>query len=104
MNPIANKGFSTSPPLVEVRGLVKHFRVSSRENLVAEQLVYLGLASGGASLHVFRHAWFASAGIAALALVANLGLTPRKKVMADPSALLREPAQASTLLTPGKDA
>jgi EmrB/QacA subfamily drug resistance transporter len=38
----------------------------------------LGLASGGAELHVFRHAWLASAGIAAAAIVANLGLTPRR--------------------------
>jgi hypothetical protein len=42
--------------------------------------------------------------IAALALVANLGLTPRKKAVADLSALLRGPAQAGTLLTPGTDA
>jgi hypothetical protein len=64
----------------------------------------LGLASGAANLHVFRHAWFASAGIAALALVANLGLTPPKKAAADLSALLCGPTQASTLLTPGTDA
>jgi hypothetical protein len=42
--------------------------------------------------------------IAALALVANRGLTPRKKAVADRSALLRGSAQASTLLTPGTDA
>jgi EmrB/QacA subfamily drug resistance transporter len=71
---------------------------------VSVLVAILGLASGAANLHAFRHAWFASAGIAALALVANLGLTPRKKVVADPSALLRGPAQASTLLTPGTDA
>lgn len=42
--------------------------------------------------------------IAALALVANLGLTPRTEAAADLSALLCGPAQASTLLTPGTDA
>jgi len=42
--------------------------------------------------------------IAALALVATRGLTPRTKAVADRSALLRGPAQASTLLTPGTDA
>jgi fucose permease len=71
---------------------------------VSVLVAILGLASGAANLHAFHHAWFASAGIAAVALVANLGLTPRKKVVADPSALLRGPAQASTLLTPGTDA
>jgi hypothetical protein len=42
--------------------------------------------------------------IAALALVAKRGLTPRKKAAADLSALLRGPAQASMLLTAGTDA
>jgi EmrB/QacA subfamily drug resistance transporter len=51
----------------------------------------LGLASGGAGLHVFRHAWLASAGVAALALIANLGLTPRKKTLAEPPGPLRAP-------------
>jgi hypothetical protein len=41
--------------------------------------------------------------IAALALLAKRGLTPRKKAVTDLSALLREPAQASTLLTAGTD-
>ena len=42
--------------------------------------------------------------IAAHAPVANRGLTPRTKAVADRCALLRGPAQASTLLTPGTDA
>jgi hypothetical protein len=42
--------------------------------------------------------------IAALALVAKRGLTPRNKAVADLSALLRGPAQASTLLTAGTGA
>ncbi len=71
---------------------------------VSVLVAILGLASGAANLHVFRHAWFASAGIAALALVANLGLTPPKKAVADLSALLRGLTQASTLLTPRTDA
>jgi hypothetical protein len=44
---------------------------------VSVLVAILGLASGAADLQVFRHAWFTSAGIAALAVVANLGLTPR---------------------------
>ena len=71
---------------------------------VSVLVAILGLASGAANLHVFRHAWFASTGITALALVANLGLTPWKKAVADLSALLRGPAQASTLLTAETDA
>ncbi len=71
---------------------------------VSVLVAILGLASGAANLHVFRHAWFASAGIAALALVANLGLTPPKKAVADLSALFRGLTQASTLLTPRTDA
>ncbi|HEX6392997.1 MAG TPA: MFS transporter [Acidimicrobiales bacterium] len=41
---------------------------------VSVLVAILGLASGGAGLHVFRHAWLASAGIAALAAAGNLGL------------------------------
>jgi EmrB/QacA subfamily drug resistance transporter len=53
---------------------------------VSVLVAILGVASGGAELHVFRHAWFASAGIAALAIVANLGLTPHKNDLTAPSA------------------
>jgi EmrB/QacA subfamily drug resistance transporter len=45
---------------------------------VSVLVAILGVASGGAELHVFRHAWYASAGVAVLAAVANLGLTPRE--------------------------
>jgi hypothetical protein len=54
---------------------------------VSVLVAILGLASGAAGLHVFRHAWFVSAGVAALAVVANLGLTPRKSELVVPSAL-----------------
>lgn len=54
---------------------------------VSVLVAILGLASGAAGLHVFRHAWFVSAGVAALAVVANLGLTPRNSELEAPSAL-----------------
>jgi oligopeptide/dipeptide ABC transporter ATP-binding protein len=42
----ADNGLSTGPSLVEVRGLVKHFRVSSHENLVAVAGVDLVIGEG----------------------------------------------------------
>ena len=54
---------------------------------VSVLVAILGFASGGAELHVFRHAWYASAGVAALAAAANLGLTPRKSNVTNPSTL-----------------
>jgi EmrB/QacA subfamily drug resistance transporter len=52
---------------------------------VSVLVAILGVASGGAELHAFRHAWYTSAGIAALAAVANLGLTPRTTDLTAPS-------------------
>lgn len=46
---------------------------------VSVLVAILGVASGGAELQVFRHAWFASAGVAVLAALVNLGLTRRKQ-------------------------
>jgi EmrB/QacA subfamily drug resistance transporter len=43
----------------------------------------LGLASGAASLDVFRHAWLTSAGIAVVAAFVSLGLTPGKAFAAE---------------------
>jgi len=54
---------------------------------VSVLVAILGVASGGAELQVFRHAWYASAGVAVLAAVANLGLTPRENDLTAPSAL-----------------
>jgi MFS family permease len=38
----------------------------------------LGVASGAASLHVFQAAWITAAGLAAIALIVALGITPRR--------------------------
>jgi EmrB/QacA subfamily drug resistance transporter len=54
---------------------------------VSVLVAILGVASGGAELDVFRHAWFASAGVAVLAAVTNLGLTRRANGVTAPSAL-----------------
>ena len=50
---------------------------------VSVLVAVLGAASGGATLEVFRHAWWASAGIAVLALLACFGITPTKKAGAN---------------------
>jgi MFS family permease len=39
----------------------------------------LGVASGAASLHVFQAAWITAAGLAAIALIVALGITPHRK-------------------------
>jgi hypothetical protein len=38
----------------------------------------LGVASGAAGLHLFQTAWITAAGLTALALIAALGITPRR--------------------------
>ena len=65
---------------------------------VSVLVAILGLASGGAGLHVFRHAWFASAGIAAFAAAGNLGLTRLKNDLTPPPAIvLAEPTGSRRL-------
>jgi predicted permease len=53
---------------------------------VSVLVAILGPASGAATLHTFRHAWYVSVGIAILAAAANLGLTPHKNNTATPPA------------------
>ena len=45
---------------------------------VSVLVAILGVASGTAGLHTFRHAWYASVGIAVLSAIVNLGLSRRK--------------------------
>ncbi|MFE9446404.1 hypothetical protein ACFYO2_47730 [Streptomyces sp. NPDC006602] len=59
---------------------------------VSVLVAVLGVASGGATLEVFRHGWWAAAGISGLGIIACLGLTPRKKAAADPSVPIGAPA------------
>ncbi|MEU2740267.1 MFS transporter [Streptomyces sp. NPDC007095] len=59
---------------------------------VSVLVAVLGVASGGASLEVFRHSWWVAAGIAALGIIVSLGLTPRKKAAADRSVPIGVPA------------